>query len=296
MATSLVYAIVFLAVLAVLWVVWSMADEAGLAEGEKRDFENNVRADGRQKAPLERFVSPGRLFRLQMVSAIFPALLVPVCFLFGGIVQPILIASFAAVFGFAGWKAPRLYYVFLVKRRQADFEDSVLDLTAGVANALKAGMAFPQALERISARMSGAMKEELAIVQREYRLGLDISEALERLAERMPCEDIRLLTASVRLTTQTGGSLADVLAEMTKMIRGRRQFAAKVKTLTAQGKLEGYVLGCMPVVAFGIFYLIQPDLMVTLFKTTIGWAAIGVVVVLETIGFVVISKVVTIEV
>ena len=296
MASNFVYALVFLAVIAVIWVVWSLADEAGLAEGEKRDFENNIRADGRQKTPLERFVSPGRLFRLQLVAVLFPVFLVPVCFLVIGISNPWLLVSFSAACGFVGWKVPRIFFDILIKRRQADFEESILDLTAGIANALKAGMAFPQALERISARMTGAMKEELAIVQREYRLGLDMPETLERLAERMPCEDIRLLTASVRLTTKTGGSLADVLAEMTEMIRGRREFAEKVKTLTAQGKLEGYVLGVMPVVAFAIFYLIQPELMSTLFTTTIGWTAIGVAVVLEAIGYVVISKIVTIEV
>jgi len=296
MASNLAYALVFLAVIAVLWVVWTMADEAGVAEGEKLDFENNVRADGRQKTPLERFVSPGRLFRLRLGAAVFPAFLVPVCFLAGGITQPALLLSFGAVCAFVGWKLPGLYFARLVKRRQADFESSILDLTAGVANALKAGMAFPQALERISARMTGAMKEELAIVLREYRLGLEMPESLERLAERMPCEDIRLLTASVRLTTKTGGSLADVLAEMTEMIRGRREFAEKVKTLTAQGRFEGYVLGCMPVVAFAIFYCIQPELMGVLFKTTVGWVAIGASVALEAIGFVVISKIVTIEV
>jgi len=296
MAANLVYALVFLAVVAVLWVVWTIADNAGLVEGEKRDFENNVRADGRQKTPLERFVSPGRLFRIQLASALFPAFLVPAGFLAAGFLQPALLLPFAAAAGFAGWKLPRLYFLRLVRRRQADFESSILDLTSGVANALKAGMAFPQALERISARTSGAMREELAIVQREYRLGLDMPEALERLVERMPCEDIRLLTASVRLTTKTGGSLADVLAEMTETIRGRREFAEKVKTLTAQGKFEGYVLGCMPVVAFAIFYLIQPEMMVTLFTSPIGWAAIGVSLLLEAVGFVVISKIVAIEV
>ncbi len=296
MATNLVYALVFLAVLAVLWVVWTMSEEAGLAEGEKRDFANNVRADGRQKTPLERFVSPGRLFRLQLAFALFPLFFVPVCLLVFGITEPVVLLALGVGFGIAGWHVPRLYFGFLVKRRQADFEGSILDLTSGVANALKAGMAFPQSLERISLRMTGAMREELAIVQREYRLGLDMSDALERLAERMPCEDMRLLTASVRLTTSTGGSLSDVLAEMTKMIRGRREFADKVATLTAQGRFEGIALGCMPVIAFVVFYFIQPEMMSMLFTTRLGWAAIAVVVLLESVGFFIISRIVSIDV
>ena len=112
----------------------------------------------------------------------------------------------------------------------------------------------------------------------------------------MPCEDMTLLTAAVRLTTKTGGSLADVLVEMTEMIRGRREFADKVKTLTAQGKFEGYVLGAMPLVAFVIFYFIQPELMSVLFTTTAGWCAIGGSIALEALGYFLISKITTIEV
>ncbi len=296
MGEYLVYGLVFAAVITGLWVVWTMTDAAGMAEGEKRDFENNVRADGRQKTPLERFVSPGRLFRLQLAFAMFPGLIVPGGFLMAGITEPAFLVAFGAAFAFAGWKLVRFRFNRLVRKRQAMFETRILDLTSGLANALKAGMAFPQALERISARMDGPMREELEIVLREYRLGIEMPVALERLVERMPCEDMRLLTASVRLTTQTGGSLADVLGEMTEMIRGRREFAEKVKTLTAQGRFEGLAMGAMPIFAFVIFYFLQPDVMSSLFTTLIGWVAIGVVVVLETIGFIVISKITTIEV
>lgn len=296
MGEYLVYGLVFAAIISGLWVVWTLADAVGLAESEKLDFENNLRADGRQKAPLERFVSPGRLFRLQLAFALIPGFLVPICFLLAGFAEPVFLLVFGAAFGFAGWKLTRFYFNHLVRKRQAAFELKILDLTSGLANALKAGMAFPQAMERIAARMDGPMREELAIVLREYRLGMEMPRALERLVERMPCEDMQLLTASVRLTTQTGGSLAEVLAEMTEMIRGRREFAAKVKTLTAQGRFEGYVLGFMPVIAFALFYFIQPEIMSVLFTTLIGWTAIGVTVALEAIGFVIISKITAIEV
>lgn len=292
----LIYALVFVAVVSVLWVVWSTAVAAGLAESEKRDFANNVRADGRQKTPLERFVSPGRLFRLQLAFSLIPGFMTPALFLLGGIDSPLLLAVFAGFVGVAGWKLTRWYFVVLVKRRQAEFESKLQDLTAGLANALKAGMAFPQALERVSSRMSGVMQAELSIVLREYRLGLDMADALERLVERMPCEDMKLLSASVRLTTKTGGSLADVLGEMSEMVRGRRDFAEKLKTLTAQGRFEGLVLGCMPVAAFGIFYFLQPEVMSVLFKSTAGWTAIAIVIVLEFLGFVTIAKITRIEV
>ena len=296
MKLYLIYALVFAATVSALWVVWTSAVAAGLAESEKRDFESNMRLDGRQKAPLERFVSPGRLFRLQLAFSLVPAFIAPILFLLGGMSSPLLLLAFAGIVGFAGWKLPRWYFSMLVRRRQAAFESKLLDLTSGLANALKSGMAFPQALERISSRMAGAMKEELSIVLREYRLGLDMPDVLDRLVERMPCEDAKLLSASVRLTMKTGGSLSDVLGEMAEMIRRRRDFAEKLKTLTAQGRFEGYVLGCMPIFAFAVFYLLQPEVMGVLFKSTAGWTAIVVAGVLEALAFIVISRITRIEV
>jgi len=295
-AEYFVYGLVFLAVISALGVVWSLAADAGLAEGEKRDFANNLRSDGKQKTPMERFVSPGRLFQLQLSAALFPAFFIPIAFLLTGFTNPVFLLAFAAGSGIAGWQLPRLWFRRLVSKRQEEFERRILDLTSGLAGALKAGMALPQAIERIGERMTGAMREELAIVQREYRLGLELPIALERLVERMPCEDMRLLTASVRLTTQTGGSLADVLGEMTEMIRGRRDFAEKVKTMTAQGRFEGLVLAAMPVVAFVIFYFIQPEMMSVLYTTQTGWLMLGLVAVLEAFGFVTINAICKVEV
>ena len=294
--TYIAYVLVFFAATGIIYTLWKTTVEASTASSAKMDFENNLHADGRQKTPLERFISPGALFRQRVVGALVPGLLVPFAFFVAGFANPFFLLAFGGVFAFVGWHVPRLYWLSRVAKRQRLFEAEILDLATGLASALKAGMAFPQALERVSRRMTGPMAEELAILRREYRLGTEIADSFDRLVYRMPCEDMRLLTASVRLTGKTGGSLADVLAEMAEMIRGRRDFAERVRTLTAQGRFEGIVLGAMPVVAFIIFYLIQPDLMMTLFKSVGGWTALGVAAVLETIGFIVIGRITKIEV
>lgn len=290
------YALVFLAVAGVIYTLWKTAAEASAAGSAKMDLENSLHADGRQKTPLERFISPGALFRQRIIGALVPGLLVPFAFFVAGFVNPFFLLVFGGVFAFVGWHIPRLYWLSRVAKRQRLFELEILDLATGLGGALKAGMSFPQALERVSRRMTGPMAEELSILKREHRLGMEIAESFDRLVQRMPCEDIRLLAASVRLTGKTGGSLADVLAEMAEMIRGRRDFAEKVKTLTAQSRFEGLVLGAMPVVAFGIFYLIQPDLMMSLFRSAVGWTAIGIAAVLELVGFIVIGRLTKIEV
>lgn len=290
-----VYALVAIAALACFAVVWRMATEAGLAEGERRDMDRATVADGRQKTPLERFVSPGRYFRLRLGWAALPAAGAAAAFLAAGFAHPWVVGLFTAALAAAGWNAPRIWFARKIRKRMAAFESRILDLASGLAGAMKSGMAFPQALDRLSVRMDGPMGEELATVLREYRLGLEMPEALERLAERMPCEDMRLLAASVKLTGRTGGSLADVLDEMAGTIRSRREFADKVRSLTAQGRFEGAFLGFMPVVAFVIFHAIHPDMMKMLYTTATGWCAIGVVALLETVGFWFISKITDVE-
>lgn len=293
----LVYALIAAAAIAIFWMVWAFASDAGVIGAEARDFATNARdSHGRQKTQLERFIDPGALFRQRIFAALVPGLVVPSLFVMGGIQNPWFLTAFAAVFAFVGWHLPRLYWNARVKKRQLEFEAKVLDFAVGIANALKAGMALPQALERISKRTSGAMSEELTIVLNDYHLGADMPTALERLVERMPCEDMRIVAASVRLTASTGGSLADVLSEMAEMIRGRRDFADRVKSLTAQSRFEGWVLGAMPIVAFFIFNFIQPELMSVLYKTLVGWCALGVAAIMETIGFIVIGRLTKIEV
>jgi len=125
---------------------------------------------------------------------------------------------------------------------------------------------------------------------------MELPEALDRLNRRMPSEDFTLLTTSIRLSQQTGGSVADVLDRMTDTIRQRTVFHEKLRTLTAQGRFEAIAIACAPLMAFIILYFIDPTLMAPLVQTKEGWFALGVVGMLELIGFLIINKIVTIEV
>ena len=201
--------------------------------------------------------------------------------------------------GGSSWLAylgPHWMDIARAKKRKAAFDAKILDLTMGLANAMKAGMALPQALEKVSEQLGGVMREEISVMLREYRLGMSITDSMARLVDRMPSEDMRLLTSSIKLTTQTGGSLVDVLSQMVETIRGRTEFQQKLRTLTAQGKFEAMAMASAPLAAFVILYFCQPDLMMPLVTTTVGWCAIGVTLLLELVGFIVIKKLVTIEV
>jgi tight adherence protein B len=111
----------------------------------------------------------------------------------------------------------------------------------------------------------------------------------------MPGEDLQLLITAVKLTIQSGGSLAEVLEKITNTIRQRVEFQERLRTLTAQGRFEALAMGSAPLVAFGLLYLIDPALMKPLVMTQAGWMALGVVGVMETLGFLWIRRIVNVE-
>ena len=292
-----VYLMTFVATVATVWVFWRNLVEAAQASAERIDADRaaEVRTED-IGTPLDRFVSGGRLFRLRLTFALLPGAAVFGVLFFLGVERMAALVLVPLLFAAVGSFLPLLYYRARVKRRQARFEADILDLVTGIGNALRAGMALPQALEKVAAQMTGPMREELQIVLREYRLGIDLVRALDRMSRRMPCEDMRLVVSAVKLTTEAGGSLASVLSEMTATVRGRREFADKVKALTAEGRFEAVAMSCAPLAAFAFLHLIQADLMRPLYTTGIGWCALGAVASLEVAGYFAIRKIVSIEV
>ena len=292
-----VYALTFLSTVAGVIALWRTFAEAAEASAEHIDANRMAELQREDVGTqLERFVSKGRLFRLSLAASLVPLVVVLAVLMLCGIRNVIALACVPVLFAVIGWFVPRLYYKWRVARRQAAYERDILDFTMGICNALRAGMALPQAIERVGSQMKGPMKEELSVVIREYRLGTDLVRCLDRMYRRMPCEDIRLLVCAIKLTTAAGGSLASVLVEMTAMIRGRREFADKVKALTAQGRFEAIAMSCAPVAAFVFMHLIQPDMMRPLYTTGLGWLTLGFVACLIAAGYFVIRKIIAIEV
>jgi len=289
----LVYILIFCAVALVVWSFVGLANSISL---EKAELDRKVKDLANLAKPIHRYISDQRLAHLRVSSAVLLGGLFAGILLFASITNPLIWIPLAVGLGIVGWMAPLWYYQWKLKERRDKFELRILDLTMGLANGLRSGQALPQGLEAIARRLDGPIQEELMVVLREYRLGLELADSLERMYQRMPCEDLRLLVTSVRLTTQSGGSMAEVLGRMTEMIRGRTEFQGKLRTLTAQGRFEAIAISASPLVAFIILYITDTELMAPMLRTTVGWCGIGAVILLETIGFYIINKIVTIEV
>lgn len=245
---------------------------------------------------MRRFVTPRKLLAQRFYGALLTAIALFLLQLSFGVekMRIALPVSFAA--GCAAYHLVLAYYVRKIAMRKEAFDAKILDLAMGLANGMKSGLALGQALDAVSRRIGNPMREELAMVLRENRLGVDFPTAFEKLCRRMPSEDLHLLTTSIALTTRSGGSLVEVLNEMVVTIRARTEFHGRLKNMTSQGRYEALVISLAPVAAFVLFYLIDPMLMRPLVQTGIGWTAIGVAAALIAAGYAVLRRITTVEV
>lgn len=245
---------------------------------------------------IKKFITPAKLLKLRFSSCLLAIGVMLVILLLANVTNPFVYIVVSLIFGVIFYMIPYWYYLWKGLQHKEQFERKLLDLTMGLANGMKSGLALPQALEACAKRLGGPMQEELNTVIREYRLGIELAEALERMNQRMPCEDLHLLVTCIKLTTKSGGSLVDVLSKMVETIRGRTEFQERLKNMTAQGRFEAIAMSCAPLLAFIVLYCIDPELMGPMLQTTIGWCGVGAVCALVAIGFYIINKIVTIEV
>ena len=245
---------------------------------------------------LRRFITPEKLLMGRVFASLIVGCVMFILQLVFGVEQMKIAIPVSCGFGILAYHAVYWYYLKKMLNRKLAFETKILDFAMGLSNGMRSGLALGQSIESVAKRIGGPMQDELATLLREYRLGIDLPEAFERMYNRMPCEDLHLLVTSITLTTKSGGSLVEVLEEMVTTIRARTEFQERLKNMTAQGKFEAIAMSLAPVAAFILLYIVDPDLMRPMVTTGMGWCGIGIVAVMVSCGYFVIKKIVTIEV
>ena len=183
-----------------------------------------------------------------------------------------------------------------ISRRKEAFERQLADCLSLVSNSLRAGFSFLQTMEIISREMQPPMSTEFANVMRNTSLGRTMEDALQEMDQRVGNEDFSLVITAVLIQQQVGGNLATILDNSRETISERIRLRREVGTLTAQGKFSGLVLTCIPV-ALGLFFAVtSPEYLKPLLTTSIGKMAIGAAVVMEIIGYLIISRIVDIKI
>lgn len=190
-------------------------------------------------------------------------------------------------------------FVFVQRRitkRLNNFQRQLADCLSLVANSLRAGFSFLQTMEIISREMEPPMSTEFERVMRDTSLGKSLDEALHDMDERVGSADFSLVVTAVLIQQQVGGNLATILDTIRSTITERIRIRREVNTLTAQGKMSGIVLACIPVALALFFYITSPEYLTPLLTTDIGKVAVIGTVFLVIVGFIIIRKIVDIKV
>ena len=189
-----------------------------------------------------------------------------------------------------------IYVLIRIDRRESAFTNQLGDCLTMVANAMRAGFSFLQAMDLISKEMEPPISDEFRHVMRDINLGASLERALEDMDRRVNSPDYSLVVTAVLIQQQVGGDLAHILDTISETIQDRIRMRREVKTLTAQGRMSGWVLVALPLFTGLLINFISPGYMEPLLKEKAGQIAICLAIVMDIIGYLVIQKIVNIDV
>jgi tight adherence protein B len=195
-----------------------------------------------------------------------------------------------------GFFLPRVYLAQVRKQRLKSFNDQLGDALNLLVNSLRAGYSVLQAMESIAHEMGPPISVEFGRVHQEVQLGLTMEDALAHMVRRIRSEDLDMTVTAINVQREVGGNLAEVLDSISHTIRERVRIQGEIRALTSYGRGAGTLLSALPVVLSGLIYLIQPEFMVDLFSHTCGYIMVAVAVAGIVLGYVVIRKIVDIDV
>lgn len=252
----------------------------------------NYRAQFTEKAKFQAqefflFIAPKKLFMANLAVMTLGGMLVWA--LTGSVI--LAIPTFFALI-----LLPRVLYAWMRKRRLQKFEEQLPDALMMISGGLRAGASLNSAIQQLVAEAQNPLAQEFSLMLREQRLGVTMEQSLSNLARRVPTQTTTLVVSAMRIASETGGGLAETLERTSNTIRSRLQMEGKIDALTAQGKMQAWVVGSLPIVLMMILNKMEPESMGMIWHTRIGWATLVVLAFLEIMGVYLIRKITTIDV
>ncbi len=257
------------------------------AWSSRRQRQRLTRLSRVELAELFVFIEPGRLIRANLVAL----LCLPV--LSGLVTQSAVVAAATFV---TVLLLPTVLYRRLRRRRLQALQRQLPDAVAAIAAALRGGAGLWQALESIPRHQPKPVAQEFALVLRQHRLGMPLEEALQALAERTGLHDYRMLVATLAISRDLGGGLVEVLERVAQTVRRRVAMEDRIDALTAQGRMQGRIVGALPVLLGAVLYAMDPGPMGRLLFTPVGWVVLAIIAALEIVGALLIRRIVRIDV
>ncbi len=202
---------------------------------------------------------------------------------------PILIIGAMAL----GGSIPILFVWFKARRRLMAIDDQLPDLLVTLAASLKAGHSFRQGIQAVVDEGQPPASKEFKRVLTETRLGRPMDHALSDMAERVGSKNLTFVVTAVTIQRQVGGSLAGIFDMVAEAVRNRQQFARKIRSLTAMGRMSAYVLVGVPFFMLGSITVLNGEYMAPLYHTGTGQKLMVLGLVMISIGSLLLRKIVS---
>jgi tight adherence protein B len=204
--------------------------------------------------------------------------------------------AFALAFGVVAGSVPIVMLASARRKRLHKFDEQLPDALDLMSRALRAGHAFPSAMQMVATESPEPVGSEFHVAFEEINYGVSTHDAMMNLAQRVPSMDLRYFVVSVLLQRETGGNLAELLDNLSHLIRERFKLLGRVRVLAAEGKLSAYILIGLPFATAAMVYVVSPDFISLLWTDSAGQLLSTGAVLLMLVGGFVMSRIVQIRV
>lgn len=243
------------------------------------------------------FIPPQRLLDLSRAAALSAFLLVfLLCGELGSYAGMLRGAVCGGAMALLALNSPRLILRLIKRRRLARFNQQLVDGLLNMSNALKAGFSILQAFEAVVKARRNPIAQEFGVFLQQVRVGVRFEDALRQMDDRIGSEDLTLMILAIETARQTGGNLTEVFEKIAATIRERMRIQGRIRSLTAQGRLQGLVVGSMPLLLLVAMSWMDPQMMNGFFRSPPGWLVLGLVLFLEVVGALLIRRIMDIKV
>jgi tight adherence protein B len=219
------------------------------------------------------------------------------------LIIPLIVGRFQPVYilvglglSVVGYMLPAFWVNSKKRSRINKINQQLVDLLGLVSNSLKSGYGLMQSFEFAARQMHPPIAIEIRRMLRESNLGMGAEDALNALGERIDSSDLDMVLTAINIQRTVGGNLAEILDKVGSTMRERERIRGEIRTLVAQQKMTGIVIGGLPVFMFAIFMVMNPGYMSLLLTETIGNAMLGAAVVLQLLGYFAMKRIMAIEV
>ena len=315
---------IFLAVIAIAFIILVIGivitlGERGEVEQRLESFGGAERGAPQEAQPAKRVSPVGEAFNRALAGRTFAArlstqlaradlkltvgeylALLVIAILVGGALGYVTSGRspiFAILGAVAGYFVPGIYVGVMQSRRLNLFNDQLGDTINLLVNGLRSGYSILQAMEAVARELPPPVSHEFARVIKEVQLGLTMEQALQNMLRRVKSDDLDLVVTAINVQREVGGNLAEILEVISHTIRERVRIKGEIRVLTAQGMLTGYVITGLPIAITLLLYLLNRQYISRLWTSgQCGWIMIVTGLILIVSGFLIIQKVVRIEV